>query len=216
MSTLAKTDPVADKILDLISEHESAGNYNAVIGDAKATKDLGQYDISGINILMDGLRNAGHPSTAVGRYQFIRATLKGVVRNLGLSDTTKFTPEVQDQLCVGLLNNTCAFLAWRSGGVPDERFAHLLSAQWASLPDPQNGGKSHYDGDSAGNHAGTNLTYVYMALVAARGTVLAPPVRDNVAEAVKALQAALSVPVDGLMDKDGATLKAYFAYRAKK
>jgi peptidoglycan hydrolase-like protein with peptidoglycan-binding domain len=42
--------------------------------------------------------------------------------------------------------------------------------EWASLPDPQNGGKSHYDNDSAGNHASTSLA-TFMAVIAKAKTL---------------------------------------------
>ena len=49
----------------------------------------------------------------------------------------------------------------------DERFAHAISLEWASLPDPDNGGESRYD--SVGpNDAGTSLHDVFKMLERAR------------------------------------------------
>ena len=45
---------------------------------------------------------------------------------------------------------------------------HRLSCEWASLPDPYNGGKSHYDGDFAGNHASCSLSDFRAAIDQAR------------------------------------------------
>lgn len=42
---------------------------------------------------------------AVGRYQFIGKTLKGLVNRLGIPLTAKFTPELQDQLFASLLKS---------------------------------------------------------------------------------------------------------------
>ena len=42
---------------------------------------------------------------AVGRYQFIGSTLKGLVNRLGISRTTKFTPQLQDRLFASLLKS---------------------------------------------------------------------------------------------------------------
>ena len=42
---------------------------------------------------------------AVGRYQFIGSTLKGLVNRLGIPLTTKFTPQLQDQLFASLLKS---------------------------------------------------------------------------------------------------------------
>lgn len=42
---------------------------------------------------------------AVGRYQFIGSTLKGLVQRLGISMDAKFTPQLQDQLFLSLLKS---------------------------------------------------------------------------------------------------------------
>ncbi len=42
---------------------------------------------------------------AVGRYQFIGSTLKGLVNRLGIPLTTKFTPQLQDRLFASLLKS---------------------------------------------------------------------------------------------------------------
>lgn len=168
MSTYKGKDDCTDVILDLISEHESAGNYNAVIGHVHASDDLGQYTIRQIYAKMDGLLYKEHmPSTAIGRYQIIRKTLKSLVATLHLNENVdKFTPELQDRLAVELLKYR-GYQKWYLGKLGNVDFAHQLSCEWASLPDPYNGGRSHYDG-IAGNHAGTTLAHVYAGLDRAR------------------------------------------------
>jgi hypothetical protein len=42
---------------------------------------------------------------AVGRYQFIGPTLRGLVQRLGISRSAKFTPELQDRLFLSLLKS---------------------------------------------------------------------------------------------------------------
>jgi len=42
---------------------------------------------------------------AVGRYQFIGSTLKGLVKRLGISRDEKFSPELQDRLFLSLLKS---------------------------------------------------------------------------------------------------------------
>ena len=42
---------------------------------------------------------------AVGRYQFIGPTFRRVVRAMGISRDTKFTPELQDMMALWLLRN---------------------------------------------------------------------------------------------------------------
>ena len=173
MSTLSRSDPVADCILDFVAWHESAGNYNAVIGNAHATADLSMYPVAGIYALQDRLVASGRPSSAVGRYQIIKATLTSLVASKRIDTAARFTPALQDQLGVALLNKR-GHQDWLNGDIDDAEYAHRLSLEWASLPDPQNDGRSHYDGVGP-NHAGTTLADVYSMLARARALHDAPP-----------------------------------------
>jgi muramidase (phage lysozyme) len=191
MSTYRGVDDCTDIILDFIAggvpgnpSGESDGNYNAVIGDAGASDDLGAKTITDIYALMDARLAAGMPSTAIGRYQIIRATLKASLAALSLGDDVKFTPELQDHLAVKLMVGR-GYSSWFKDAITDEEFAHGLSLEWASLPDPGNGGKSHYDGVGP-NHASTSLAVVYAMLGKARAARAAP--------AAPALPAAPTVP----------------------
>lgn len=180
MSSLTVADPASDIILNFIAGGvpgnmggESGGRYDAVIGDAHSTIDLAQLDLAGIYALMANLLRNGEPSTAIGRYQFIRATLQSLAKAIPLS--TKFTPELQDKLAIELMNTACRYQAWRTSKIDDATFLHLLSTQWASLPDPQKGGKSHYDGVGP-NHASTTLKACYAMLSAAREALTLWPI----------------------------------------
>lgn len=178
MSTYKGKDDCTDIILDFIAGGawgaalgnpvgESDGNYNAYFGHPHSTVDLGQKNFAEIYAFQaDMLRHDGR-STAIGRYQFLRATLRTLQSKHRLADTARLTPQVQDEFAVNLLVGRGYSLWWR-GELSDAGFAHLLSCEWASLPDPENGGRSHYDGDSAGNHASTTLGHVYSMLDRAR------------------------------------------------
>lgn len=174
MSTVQ--DPATNLLLDFIAGGvtanpggESAGNYNAVIGNTHATDDLGQKTFIEIYALQDQLRAAGRPSSAIGRYQFIKTTLQSLQEKAQFPDDTKFTSAVQDQLAVMLLVRR-GYSSWWKGRIDNETFAHNLSLEWASLPDPDNGGKSHYDGVGP-NHASTSLSAVYAMLGQVRGLI---------------------------------------------
>ena len=176
MSTLKGTDPATDALLDFIAKHESAGNYNAVIGDAAATDDLSLKTIDGIYKLQAALLADGQPSSAVGRYQIIRNTLRALQALEHIGDTDLFTPGMQDRLAVRLMVGR-GYSEWWLDRISDQEFAHRLSMEWASLPDPEMGGKSHYDGVGP-NHAGYTLTETYAALAHVRSLIQpdAPPV----------------------------------------
>src|SRR6266851_8981065 len=173
MSTLRSSDPCTDLILDFIAggvdgnpSGESDGNYNAVIGNAHSDRDLSVLTLHQIANLQRQLVNNGEPSSAVGRYQIIEHTLETLIEELHLTGEEHFTPELQDKLAVQLLVGR-AYRSWWRGEISDTTFMHNISAEWASLPDPRLGGKSHYDGVGP-NHASTSLLAVSQMLVQAR------------------------------------------------
>ena len=109
------------------------------------------------------------------------------------------------------------YQSWWKKSINDDEFMHRLSCEWASLPDPYNGGRSHYEGDSAGNSASTTLEHFHAALVQARkyidtqGDQLKPPkpeivgaIEDPVV-GIKAIQRILVLTgdLDGFADVDG-------------
>jgi hypothetical protein len=94
-------------LMDLIGNAEGgAQQYNAINrGTAGDTPD-GYPGLSNMTI-QQVMNLQGQGFNAVGRYQFIRGTLAETVRDAGLNpNTTKFTPEVQDQLFVTRLTQS--------------------------------------------------------------------------------------------------------------
>jgi muramidase (phage lysozyme) len=151
-------------LLDFIAGLESGGNYNAVYGNARATRDLSAFTLDQINALQlaHGKR---YGSSAFGRYQFIRKTLLGLRTRLGLSGADRFTPELQDRLALSLLVAR-GLRRWQRGEMSDERFMDALSREWASLP--YRTGRSYYAGDGL-NHALATREQVRAVLREMRG-----------------------------------------------
>jgi conjugal transfer mating pair stabilization protein TraG len=145
---------------------ESGGNYNAVIGDPRSSLDLGRLTLRDVYALMARLLAEGRPSTAVGRYQIVRETLRELQARKELPSSALFTPHLQDECALSLLMRR-NYRDWWLGRIRDLEFAHDLACEWASLPDPENGGRSHYDRVGT-NHAGTTLEAVWRMLAAAR------------------------------------------------
>lgn len=86
---------------------------------------------------------------AIGRYQFIPATLRRVVAKLGIAPTARFSPGVQDRLADVLLAEA-GLHEFRAGRLGRVGFMNNLAKIWAGLPNST--GKSHYHGH-AGNRA---------------------------------------------------------------
>ncbi len=169
MSTYKGIDDCTDTILDFIRggvpEHRSGeawGNYSAWFGHPKSTVDFSLMSLDQVYAFQAKMLRKDPCSSAVGGYQFLRRTLQGLQKANNLSGGALFTPKLQDEFAVALMVGR-GYTAWWRGGMTDAEFAHGLSVEWASLPDPQNGGKSHYDGDGL-NSTDTTLEKVYAML----------------------------------------------------
>lgn len=157
--------PIGDELGNRIGE--SDGNYNAYFGHVHGAYDFSTYTLARIYGFQSQMLQNDPRSTAIGAYQFLRGTLQKLATKKALPNTTLFTPKFQDEMAVELLKGR-GYQAWWRGAISDEEFAHNLSMEWASLPDPDNGGRSHYDGDSAGNHASTTVENFLHAIAVAR------------------------------------------------
>lgn len=140
-----KDDPDAARLLDFIAGPESKGNYNAVFGNSNSTADLSKLTLNEVLKQQQASVKKGSPSSAVGRYQFLRKTLMGLKRKMGLTGEEKFTPELQDKLALQLLEQR-GYSRFKSGKMGLQTFAANLAKEWASLPDPKTG-RSFYAGD---------------------------------------------------------------------
>lgn len=94
-------------------EGTDRGNgYNNTLGYGKfcgGEKNLVSMNLAQIKALQGEILH--HPknnlnSTACGRYQIIRDTLKGLQKNYNIPDSTIFTPDLQDQMAVWITKNT--------------------------------------------------------------------------------------------------------------
>lgn len=147
------------RLLDFIGAIETApptGNYNALYGEATARGDLSQFSLNRIIELQTERLRQGVKSTAIGKYQFLRQTLRDLMRQLGLTGEELFTPDLQDRLATTLLERR-GLNMWLDGRLSDEGFANNLAMEWASLPvvTPMRGahrqlepGQSYYAGDA--------------------------------------------------------------------
>ena len=86
---------------------------------------------------------------AIGRYQFIPATLKRLARQVGAGEHERFSPGLQDRLADELFAEA-GLQAYRDGLMRRTRFMNNLAKIWAGLPNSS--GRSHYHG-YAGNRA---------------------------------------------------------------
>lgn len=92
---------------------------------------------------------AGHKvSSAVGAYQIVGKTLRGLKKNLGLPGSTIFSASLQDRLAVELLNGR-GYQKFLRGELSAVQFQTNLSKEWASIEKPGTG-SSYYKNNGVG------------------------------------------------------------------
>lgn len=165
----ASNVPVAP-LLNLIGHTEGTDRgqgYNETLSYGAYTGgpvNLVGMTLGGLDKLQtDMLRHPNNTlnSSAVGRYQIVRTTLRSIKQEMGLSDDELFTPELQDHMAMHLLERR-GLSKWQAGRMTDEQFMAGLSAEWASLP--RANGKGTYN-----QRIGANVKTVKDTLDKSRG-----------------------------------------------
>lgn len=146
----------AQILLDFIGSIEAPNGYGTIYDNKqdKLRKPLTDMTLDEVQAAQ-GLWSKNHGSSAAGRYQFMRATLKGLIAELGLPGSAKFTADLQDRLGYELLKRR-GYINFASGVLPPRPFGNNLAKEWASLPvlqdiqgakRPVKRGETYYAGD---------------------------------------------------------------------
>lgn len=142
------------EVLDFIGRYESAGHYDMLNGGRRNPRIL---DMT-INEILRYQRTAPWPggeSSAIGRYQYVRATLEWVTGLMGVDrDTQTFDQDFQDRLCIYDMRYRCRLDQWLNGSIESEDFANRLAQVWSSIPTTS--GRSAHHGIGS-NRAGLSF-----------------------------------------------------------
>jgi hypothetical protein len=148
-------------LLDFIASFEAPhGAYETVYGDkqARLAKPLTTWTLDEI-IGANPTFNARFGSSACGRYQFMRDTLRGLKTSLGLTGREVFGPDLQDRLGFHLLR-VRGYDKFMAGTMSTTAFGLSIAKEWASLPvlaattgahRPVGRGDTYYRGDGLNN-----------------------------------------------------------------
>ena len=156
-----KTVPAGAAILlDFVRLTEVGGtdraSYDVIYGhnENKLPKPIASMTIGDlVDVQASFTRRFG--SSASGGYQFMKATLQDLVRELGLRGTQIFDPDLQDRLAYHLLKRR-GYDDYMAGKISCTEFGKRLAQEWASFPvlAPTQGahrklqrGQSYYMGD---------------------------------------------------------------------
>lgn len=123
------------------------------------TKNVSDSTIADLKQLQAHPRDSNGQLFAIGRYQIIPNTLKGIQKTLNISDSTKFSKEIQDKMGYGLMRGRTNLKNYLDGKVEDnkenrQKASLDMSKIWASIgvPYPVNGksiNESYYPNDKA-------------------------------------------------------------------
>jgi muramidase (phage lysozyme) len=145
LNFIAKSEGTSEDKLKALSQHQlrklgqprsgyditlAYGKYHDTLDKPITEMTLGEIDRLQTAML-------AHPqnrlnSSAVGRYQIIRTTLRDLKKKLKLSDEELYSPELQDRLGLALLGNTIQ--NWKAGTTRTDVLNKKLSKIWDSIP----------------------------------------------------------------------------------
>ena len=137
------------QLFDLIASAEAGpAGYDAVQHGARIRPSRPPTQLR-VGEILDWIAATPGQPHAIGRYQFIPATLRRLLRDQGVGTGERFSPALQDRLALQLLREAGldGFLA---GTMGRRAFMGNLAKVWAGLPLPSN--RSYYQGH-AGNRA---------------------------------------------------------------
>lgn len=148
-------------MLDLIG-HSEGTDFNSATGRGRGyneTLGYGAYSGGDRELVtmtldqIDHLQSAmlAHPanrwnSSAIGRYQIVRTTMRAIRGKLKLSGRELFDPAMQDRMACFLLGGR-GIDRWLAGRMSEDALIDELAKEWASLPTTK--GKGHYGGQNA-------------------------------------------------------------------
>lgn len=123
--------PKGNELLDLIGKLESSDDYDVIYGNKE--KPLTKMTLKDVQKLQKEMYDNGNVSTAVGRYQIKRSTLKEAADKLGVDENELFDKRLQDQLARSRLEYR-KFEEYKAGAISTDDFIRELSQEWAAIP----------------------------------------------------------------------------------
>jgi hypothetical protein len=168
-----------DALKNLIGHHESGNDYNRIYGAGVKRIPLTEMTINEVLAWQDKYVGEGSKSSAAGKYQIIRGTLRELRDQMNLTGNEKFDSQMQDRMFEKLADRR-GLGAFQNGRISEATFMRNLSQEWASLP-KDNSSLSYYHGDGL-NRAHATPASVTRALEEARVATAAPAVQYSEAK----------------------------------
>ncbi|MFT4027196.1 MAG: hypothetical protein QM676_10395 [Novosphingobium sp.] len=167
LEQIAKGEGVSDddaRLHGYASSYDVPFNYGRF---ARQSKPLTQMTLREIDELQTRILNhpdKKHDSTPVGKYQFVRKTLRELKTKLQLHDDVIFDANLQDRLAMTKLEER-GLNKYVDGKISEYEFQKELADEWASIAAPNTGRPA-----KAGQHLGTTTTQISPLIRALRPT----------------------------------------------
>lgn len=148
--------PALARLLDLIAAAEAGpAGYDAVHHGARHPPPAAPTALT-LGEILDWVAATPGQNHAIGRYQFVPATLADLMRRTGTGRSARFDPALQDRLALRLMEDAglSDFLA---GRLSPGRFKDELARVWAGLP--LESGLSAYHGYNGNRATITRAAY---------------------------------------------------------
>lgn len=120
--------------------------YGAYTGGDVDLVSMTLAQVDDLQTKMLGHKKNKWNSSAIGRYQIVRTTLRTIKSTLKLSDALKFDADMQDR-CGCYLLGLRGIDKYLSGRLEENTLINNLAQEWASLPTTQD--KGYYSGQNA-------------------------------------------------------------------
>lgn len=149
-------DAVA-RLLDLVASAEAGpAGYDAVHHGARRLPPAPPTALT-LGEILDWVAATPGQNHAIGRYQFVPATLADLMRRTGTPRAARFDPALQDRLARRLMEDA-GLSEFLSGALPASVFMDELAFVWAGLP--LETGLSAYHGYNGNRATITRAAYV--------------------------------------------------------
>lgn len=200
-------------ILDLLGKSEGTDKgrgYNETLGYGAYTgghKDLVSMTLAQIDALQTKMLPNKMNSTALGRYQIIRITLRTIKKTLKLGNNELFNAEMQDRLACFLLGQR-GIDKWIGGSLKEDTLISNLAHEWASLPMPD--GNSAYGTVKKGDkHVKQKASVSVASVKSALAEVKRRHFEEQPKEVVEIAKPVVPVAVDKEVKKKTGWLSGY-------